>query len=255
MSTLFYKVQGAGNDFIVFIDKDNITPDMVKSLCHRFTGIGADGVVNLFKISEGLFQWDFYNSDGSRAEMCGNAARCVVKLTAQLYGYEEIDLKTEAGIVRGRTSGENIQVDLILPIAEPQKIEKPFNGKYDVGYLVQAGVPHFVIPVDQPWELGAEENNLAKFIRTPLLGPNGANLTFVNLQTTPLQTVSLERGVEKFTLACGTGVIATARVFMHLYKTEKNIQISAPGGNFVVSFHQSTATLEGPAEIVFKGEL
>ncbi|MCB9072612.1 MAG: diaminopimelate epimerase [Bdellovibrionaceae bacterium] len=255
MSTTFYKTQGAGNDFVVFVDFTELTPQNVSQLCDRHKGIGADGVVNLYQISEALFGWDFFNSDGSRAEMCGNAARCVVRLVEKIFGYDEMELKTAAGIVKGRVVGAQVQIELSLEKTSPQKIETPFHGKYPVGYLINSGVPHFVIPIAHPYALKKEEAELAPLIHAPIFGEPGANLTFANLQKHPIETVTLERGVEAFTLACGTGVLATALVAQHLSLNQKNIQLCTPGGSFRVILNDNRAVLEGPAEIVYKGEI
>lgn len=249
----FYKLHGAGNDFIFFIGTP-AQPERAAQLCDRHEGIGADGVVWLHRENGNQFRWEFYNSDGSPAEMCGNAARCAVRLAEKQWGLQEMELQTHAGKVLGRVDGQQISVSFDIASAPIREIEHPAGKDYPKGYLLTTGVPHCVIPVPKPHALSARTQDLAPFIKNPAFGAGGANLTFANLQVTPVQTVTLERGVEQFTLACGTGVIATARVFQHLNGSQAPLQLQAPGGTFTVSFDGARATLIGPAEFIYKGE-
>jgi len=250
---IFYKHHGAGNDFIFFLDTP-ARPESAEKLCNRHTGIGGDGVVWLQRKIDNQFRWDFFNSDGSAAEMCGNAARCAMRLVEKQFGLKEMELETRAGMVSGRVDGDVVSVSFEIANAPIREIEHPAGKDYPRGYLLTTGVPHCVIPVTKPHALGARTLDLAPFIKNPAFGPGGANLTFANLQAEPVQTVSLERGVEEFTLACGTGVIATARVYQHLNKTTAPLKLQTPGGNFTVNFDGLRATLTGPAEFVFQGE-
>lgn len=249
----FYKLHGAGNDFIFFVDQPS-RPETAAALCHRQTGIGADGVVWLERVNGSKFRWHFFNSDGSAAEMCGNAARCAMRLVEKLFDLKEMELDTRAGSVTGKVIGDQIAVSFDIASAPIREIEHPAGKDYPKGYLLTTGVPHCVIPVSKPHALKARTMDLAPFIKNTAFGSGGANLTFANLQAEPVQTVSLERGVEQLTLACGTGVIATARVYQHLNKNTGPLKLVTPGGNFTVSFEGVRATLTGPAEFVFKGD-
>lgn len=248
----FYKLHGAGNDFIFFLDTP-ARPETAVAICDRHSGVGADGVVWLHRESSGRFRWDFYNSDGSAAEMCGNAARCAMRLVEKQWGLKEMELATRAGIVSGRVVGKLISVAFDIANAPIREIDHPVGKDYAKGYLLTTGVPHCVISVTKPHALAARTQDLAPFIKNPSFGAGGANLTFANFQTTPIQTVTLERGVEQFTLACGTGVIATARVHHYLNATNSPLNLETPGGNFTVSFEGVRATLTGPAEFVYSG--
>lgn len=251
---IFYKLNGAGNDFIFFIN-ESPQPKKAKRLCDRHTGIGADGVVWLTHLGGKKFKWDFYNSDGSAAEMCGNAARCAMRLIHTEFAQTSMELETAAGTVRGSVVGKEISVSFDLAEAAIQEIKAPAGAKFPKGYFLTAGVPHCVIPVDKPFDLKKHARELAPFIKNKAFGKKGSNLTFANFKSDSPQTVTLERGVDDFTLACGTGVIATARVYQYLKKTKKAISLKTPGGNFTVKFKGLEATLVGKAEFTYKGEL
>lgn len=260
--SVFYKLHGAGNDFIFFTEGP-ASPQLVQKLCDRHRGIGADGVAWLKHDGGELFSWDFFNSDGSSAEMCGNAARCAMRLIEKVYQRKEMKLKTLAGWVLGQVDGQDVRVSLNIDASTVKEVEYPAGSDFLKGYLVNTGVPHCVIPTHRPHELGPRTKELRAFIKNSAFGAAGANLTFADFQSYPIQTVSLERGVEEFTQACGTGVIATARIYQYIYNKTGTLQLQSPGGAFKVSFDSSTvqgtahlaAHLTGPAEIIFKGEL
>lgn len=257
MSTSFYKLHGAGNDFIFFVNTP-AQPELAAAFCHRHTGLGADGVVWLNHLGEKRFRWDFFNSDGSPAEMCGNAARCAVRLVEKVFSFKTMELETRAGIVYGEVesgSAPTVAVSFDIASTPLQEIANPVGADFPKGYLLTTGVPHCVIPTARPHELGARAKEFASFLKNKAFGPHGANLTFADMQSHPVRTVTLERGVEDFTLACGTGVIATAKVHQHLYKKNEPLKLQAPGGAFTVFFAGHRATLSGPAEFVFKGEI
>lgn len=252
--TTFYKLHGAGNDFIFFTDV-KADPRIVAQLCDRRTGIGADGVVWLYRKNTTMFSWDFYNSDGSSAEMCGNAVRCAVRLIENIYAQKNIELMTLAGTVLGSHDGENISTSFLLAEDTIQEIKNPAGGEFPKGYFLTTGVPHCVIPVTSIENIQLQTEKLIPHIRNPIFGLKGSNLTFAEFQSQPIKTTTLERGVEAFTLACGTGVIATAKVYQTVFKTKEPLQLQSPGGVFKVRFDGLRATLVGPAELVFKGEI
>lgn len=256
--TTFYKLHGAGNDFIFFADTETKTEsraDEAKRLCDRHRGIGADGVAWLKHHSGNQFSWEFYNSDGSSAEMCGNAARCAMRLIHKVYHKTEMQLQTLAGVVAGALDGDDIRVSFDVSTSPLREISYPAGKEFLKGYLVTTGVPHCVIPAHRPHDLWPKTQELKAFLKNPDFGVGGANLTFADFQSYPIKTVSLERGVEEFTQACGTGVIATAKVYQYIYNKTGTLQLQSPGGAFKVSFEGTRPHLTGPAELIFKGEL
>jgi len=261
MSQPFYKLQATGNDFIFFLApelKIKLTPQTIQELCARQTGVGADGLVVLH--DDGLgFRWDFYNADGGEAEMCGNAARCATHLLETRQGIKNAIVKTRAGEFRGeRAADGNIEVVFDIPVAQTRELKNIFGGRFPVAYFTNTGVPHCVIPVEKPWALRSRAKELAPFIFDKEFGKAGSNLTFVDFSKRDgLETVTLERGVNDFTLSCGTGVIAAAKVFADLREQGGWRLMKTPGGELWVFYLPNTRSvhLKGPASLVFKGVL
>jgi diaminopimelate epimerase len=261
MSQPFYKLQATGNDFIFFLAsemKEHLTSEKIVALCARQTGVGADGVAVLHEVGGAwTHKWDFYNSDGGEAEMCGNAARCATLLLEQR-GAKHVAVQTRVGGFKGgRAADGEIEVIFDIPAGETKELTNVF-GQFPRAYLTNTGVPHCVIPVEKPWDLRPRAKELAPFIFDKLFLPNGSNLTFVNWGgRDAFETVTLERGVNDFTLSCGTGVIAAAKVFADLNEQGGWRKMKAPGGTLSVFYLPGTRQvhLKGPASLVFKGEL
>lgn len=257
MNFPFQKIVGAGNDFI-FVNADlfeNETqrPLVAKTLCDRKWGIGADGFVFMKTLNRdnNHFRWDFYNNDGSFAEMCGNAARCAVLYCFENFGCTNCTIESHIGPLQGTYDSEKIHIS--WEIDQPTLKEKVIsleNGKQVKGQFINTGVPHFVV----------QQNSLALNGRDCLLiqehsefQPSQTNVTLLKEEGGQFFTKSFERGVRDFTLACGTGVIASAFVLKNL--SPKDIYpLSAPGGEMAVKFNGSHVTLIGPATITFTGD-
>lgn len=254
MKTLvFHKACAAGNDFIL-IDKRNLpsgasAAQLAVRLCRRRFSVGADGLVILEKTSAGEIGWDFYNADGSPAEMCGNAARCAALYAVDLLGCSaRLRLRTLAGPIELQFQSRE-KISVISPPARwLKKSERPYA-------LIDSGVPHLVQAAPN---LSERENlrTLAKTLRfPPEAGAKGANVTFVAQGNDVLQALTFERGVEDFTLACGTGALA-AGVFAKEYLTRQvRNRISMPGGDLDVEVTDRNTVLTGSAEIVYRGEI
>lgn len=270
----FTKMQGAGNDFIVinnFIEKIPVEKlsALAKRLCTRRLSIGADGLMAVAPAkSGGDFSMLFYNADGSLGEMCGNGARCVCR-----YGYEhglagEIQrVETTAGLVTGRrVSGRMYEVRLNDPSVI--KLDHPVsygNRAFKASYieLGNPGLPHCVVRFDGWDQLGTDElRKIGRALRYDSAFPKGANVTFVKvIDPTELKAVTYERGVEDFTLACGTGCGSTVSALTLLgIVTGENVHIAMPGGDLYVTVAAGGGTvrdirLTGPTNVVCKGEV
>lgn len=261
MSRVFYKMQATGNDFVFIVSPDKnlrLAGEDVRHWCDRQRGIGADGVVVLQPDHDDHFEWVFYNSDGGEVEMCGNAARCATRLASELFSKSKITVQTRAGIFQGDATNDVVTVSLAAPQTDLREISLPCGGLFPRGYLTNTGVPHCVIPVSDPHGMKSRTAELAPFIFAKEFQPAGANLTFVNTEGEgPWQAVTLERGVNDFTLSCGTGVIAAAQAVAHLHRKEGWLEFITPGGSLAVYWKPSTGRvqLRGPAEIVFRGEI
>lgn len=254
----FAKLVGAGNDFVFVLESDlppHIDrPQFSKEICSRNFGVGADGFVILSKKDrrEGHFVWDFYNSDGSKAEMCGNAARCAVEFVAQKFSLEKCEFETLAGLVSGEklTQGTAVQWDIGNNKTKALDIglENFMNFK---GHFINTGVPHFVITNPTP-EL--TQNDCLAIQTHPQFGKANTNVTVLNVDNSgKARTKTFERGVKDFTLACGTGVIASAIVLEEMEKKDV-YELEAPGGFLRVKLQQSIVTLIGPAKLTFTGQ-
>ena len=221
----FTKMSGSGNDFVIFDGREVPramvdAPEVIRAICHRHNGIGADGLVVLEPASEvgaagAEIRLTYFNSDGSPANLCGNATLCSTALAVHL-GMAEVSgmtLVTGAGAVTGRlpdpSSGRpEIALRPVADIREAVPIE-PAPGEERIGYAL-AGVPHLVVRCAD-----AEAVDLVG--RGPLLrwhpavGEAGANVNWVSpLPGGGWRYRTYERGVEGETLACGTGAVATA---------------------------------------------
>lgn len=228
------RMSGAQNTFFianVFDPKwSQVFPSLTKQekarvaayLCESFYGFKTDGLLFVRPEPNFDFAWDFYNSDGSYAEMCGNAARC-----ATLFFYEKVQQKkflkflTGAGAITGEVlSKDSVRVEM-TQISETK--EMTVFGKK--GFYVNTGVPHFVLEQKPDADLSKQLRKVSDF------GPSGANITFAeNLKDQYLEAVTFERGVENYTQACGTGAVAAA-MYLQSKKGRKDfVEVLMPGG-------------------------
>ncbi len=263
----FFKAQATGNDFII-VDENQWQPSkaIVSRLCDRHFGIGSDGLVHLRSTSiPQQFEWTFYNPDGNEAEMCGNAARATTWFLFLQKQLSEVVVKTQRGQFVGKTlRNEFVEIETTMPAEAIQKFDNMFQGRFKEGYLTNTGVPHFVIPVANIEAVMGRAQELSPFIFDPAFGPRGSNLTFFAIQgDDTLDSVTLERGVNDFTLSCGTGVLAAAQVYLYLKNRKNLVQVTTPGGQLAVemmgdeakSSGQLTAKLSGEARLVFEGSI
>lgn len=234
----------------------SLKKNTIKKYCHPVTGASTDGLLILKKMpKKNHFKWLFYNSDGSKAEMCGNAARC-----AALYCYEhklissnDVTFLTGAGLVSAKFfSAKKIQVKMPPVIIKKQEMRLTLAHKNHAFLFLNTGVPHLVkkIPSIENIE---NHKNLAQYARNyPQLGRMGSNVTFYSVNSTSnISAVTFERGVENFTLACGTGAVAAAAT--HYMNTHtKIVKVNMPGGLMIIDFKNGTdyPRMVGSAEFI-----
>ena len=270
----FWKMNGAGNDFIIL---NNIQeglpaeafPILARTLCAPHRSLGADGFMVVQPAQgEGDFRMGFYNSDGSLGEMCGNGARCICR-----YGYETglagetQRVETTAGLVTGRRiSRREYQVRLNDPTTISLQEELEAEGKtWPCAYveLGNPGLPHAVVPY--PGLAGADPQalfRLGRALRNHPRFPKGANVNFYEI-TGPDQVLekTYERGVEDFTLACGTGTGSVVTVLTLLGQVSgRGVQVTMAGGVLTVDVERAGDRvtglyLTGPTNLVAKGEI
>ena len=204
-----WHMSGAGNDFMV-IDARGLTLDfeeMSKELCALS---GADGFMAVDYSERADFKLHFYNSDGSRGEMCGNGSRCICRF-AYDHGIagENMVVETDAGLVSGRRLSES---QYLVKLNNPGIVD--LNRKGDIAYveLGNPGVPHAVVEVPGlNWEQAEELREQGKSLRYDPAFPKGANVNFYSwIGEGKVRVMTYERGVEDYTLACGTGCGSTA---------------------------------------------
>lgn len=263
----FTKMNGAGNDFVLIDNRAGnlrLTREQVVRLCDRHRGIGADGVLVLVPSRTGRadWAWDFYNSDGSAGEMCGNGARCFGRFVQRQAGAGgSFTFETGAGIITAAQSGSQVTVNLTRPgdlrLHERVKLA---TGTETI-HSLNTGVPHAVLYV--PDADRAMVASLGPEIRRhPHFGPRGTNVNFVQvLGPNHIRVRTFERGVEGETLACGTGVSASALISARVHGFTSPVQVQVQGGDQLeVTFRDAGGEFEdvrltGPADFVFEGRI
>lgn len=255
----FIKAEATGNDFILIDGRSrqnigDVSKNLIKKLCDRNFGIGADGVVILrppINKRQNDISWDFFNSDGSRAEMCGNASRCV----GALLNRKVIRLETVAGIIKViKNTSRNIYTCEFPYIKIIEKEIKIKIGREQVsGAYINTSVPHFVVSVKSLRNINKLFELAQKIKKNKIFGSHSTNVTFLILSKKLAQAITYERGVENFTKSCGTGAVAAGWVLRNKFGKDWNKKIKLSGGEVEVSL-DSKICLKGPAQIVFRGE-
>lgn len=198
---IFYKYNASGNDFVIYEDvgvKDR--SELAKLLCDRHLGIGADGLIAILPHDECDFEWDFYNQDGSKAEMCGNGARAAAHFAVNFLGKDpaKISFLTKAGVIKASVEKDLVEVAL----SGVNSVETPFESAGKKWQKCDSKVPHLVHFCD---DLSEFDEELCQKLRKE----HNANVDFAQvLSPTHLKIRTFERGVEGETLACGTGMVA-----------------------------------------------
>ena len=261
----FWKLHGAGNDFVMTSDPErrwDRSAEGLKRLCDRRRGIGADGVIFLDPSPGDASHhavMEFYNNDGSRAEMCGNGLRC-----AALFAYTHLGLprrlkvKTDAGIL-GAEIAEPGRVTIEIPVNKAFENIEVDGRPMCFGVT---GVPHCVVFAADVAAIDVQREGAALRWHGRF-APKGTNVDFVSPATVDgaHNIRTYERGVEAETLACGTGITAAALCLHAIHKIAPPVRIRTVGGDYLeVDFPVSDnivtcARLTGPAVEVFEGNL
>jgi diaminopimelate epimerase len=263
----FYKISGSGNDFIIIDNRDQhmdkqSLPEFAANVCQRKISVGADGLILIETSDIADFKWDFYNSDGSVAEMCGNGARCAARYAfLNNIAGADMSFETIAGIVSAHVKEDCVKIKMTDPF--------DFNPSYTIDFQqdqltissINTGVPHVVIRTD--------DIDHAPVIQTGRqirfhdhFSPAGTNVNFICLQKdNTLSIRTYERGVEDETLACGTGAVAGAIVSAYHMKLISPVKVKTKSNEFLTIYFNniddvfSDIYLEGDARVIYKGEL
>ena len=251
------KMHGAGNDFIIIEDMDTlipnaVLPELARTLCDRRRSVGADGLM-LVRPPEksGDFAMLFFNSDGSMGEMCGNGARCIAR-----YGHDHAlasdhpVVESTAGLVSAERISETLyRIRLNDPSVLSPHVPVCVEGvEYDCAYieLGNPGIPHAVLLWDElDFDALPSLRALGSALRYAPVFPKGANVSFVKpLSPGRFMAATFERGVEDFTLACGTGYGSiTAALSARGIIADGRAAILMPGGELSVSLEHSDGSV------------
>ena len=247
-------MSGAGNDFMVMDarGKEYDFEKLSKELCAM---VGADGFMAVDYAEDADFTLHFYNSDGSRGEMCGNGSRCICKFAFD-HGIagESMVIHTDAGLVPGWRLSEN---QYRVKLNDPGVLD--LERREDAAYVELGcpGVPHGVVRLEGlTFEMREELRERAKALRYDPAFPKGANINFYDwVAEGEVKVLTYERGVEDYTLACGTGCGSTASVLKALGQLpEGKLVCHVPGGTLAVSV-DGGLFLEGPAVVLKEYEI
>jgi diaminopimelate epimerase len=279
MTVRFAKYHGTGNDFVMIEDLEDridVLPELVAALCHRGTGVGADGVIRVVRAEAADFFMDYRNADGQIAEMCGNGIRCLAKLVYErgFTAATELDVATRSGVkhVSLRVSGgvvDEVTVDMGPPAFERGAI--PMTGEPSERFLeerlevagraftasaVSMGNPHCVVFLESMQELGAADvRTVGPEIEHLPLFPNRANVEFVAVRDGEIHVRVWERGSGE-TLACGTGACAALVASALAGRSGREADLFFPGGRLhLVWGPDDHVLMTGPAVRVFEADL
>ncbi len=242
------KYSANGNDFVIFhtfIKKDR--SELAKKLCHRQNGIGADGLIVLLAHDKVDFEWQFYNSDGSEANMCGNGSRaCAHYAFVNELAPKSMKFLTGAGVIGADVEENMVQSELTPPKILDKEIME--NGK--LWWKIDTGVPHLVQITDNIEEFDINE---ARELRHKY----NANVNIVSvLADGNLRVRTYERGVESETLACGTGMAACFYRAFQEGLVRNNIEVYPTSGEVLyLGVNEKTITFRGEVKKVFVTEV
>jgi diaminopimelate epimerase len=263
----FYKMSGSGNDFVMVDARKEPpgeleNPRVIAEVCARATGVGADGIVFLEPSDKADIKLLYLNSDGSPADLCGNATLCTTRLAVELSAArpEQVSIETGAGIIHSRILPSGIpEIDLpeVSEIqAELPAIPKEASDRH-LGFA-RAGIPHLVIEVADVSQTDVLGRGRPLRFHSSLR--DGANVNFVSGSGSDWSIRTYERGVEGETLACGTGAISSAILIATWTGNPGPIRLKTRSGRTLTVRLTKTAggwkpSLSGEARVVFRGRL
>lgn len=241
------KYNASGNDFVIFhaLKKENRST-LAQKLCHRNSGIGADGLIVILPHGQENFEWEFYNADGSVASMCGNGSRA-----AALYAFDHdlapqnMTFMTGAGVISASVENGVVESQLTPPAI----LKRSFEEEGLTWWLVDTGVPHLVTVVE----------NLDIFdplVASKMRHAHNANVNYCAMHEGVLHVRTFERGVEGETLACGTGMAASfLRLFTEGVLSSSVVVIPKSGEHLGLRSVEGTLFFKGSVQKVFTAVL
>jgi diaminopimelate epimerase len=247
------KYSANGNDFVIFhaFDKKDRS-ELAKELCNRQNGVGADGLIVLIPHAKYDFEWEFYNSDGSLADMCGNGSRA-----AAHYAYindivpKKMSFLTGAGVINAAVSKAHSKKKAMVEseLTPPEILDKTIKHNGADWWLLNTGVPHLVKFVDDISKFDLKEASELRY-------KYNANVNIAFVDGDNLRVRTYERGVEDETLACGTGMAAC---FYRAYQEDRvknNIEVYPTSGDTLyLGVNEKTITFKGEVRKTFTTEV
>jgi diaminopimelate epimerase len=268
MNLPFWKMHGAGNDFVLVDDRSLHFPCNDAATVRRITapkfGVGAEGLILIQPCDTADFRMRFFNPDGNEVEMCGNGARCVARLANEIGAAPaNMSFQTVAGLISAERIGDdNVRLTMTPPKGWILNGELDLDGQPTPFHFVNSGVPHVVIEVQNLERVDIQR--LGALLRYhSRFQPAGTNANFIQI-TGPdsLRIRTYERGVEAETLACGTGITAAGLIAGALGRVNTPVKITCASGDVLEVSYRPLAgggaenvTLTGPAVHVFRGEM
>ncbi len=272
----FTKVTGAGNDFILFDALNHVIPmlsqETIQRLCMRGLSIGADGLLILSPSQKADFKLHYYNADGSSGMLCANGARCAILYAKKFFDIIENKISFECcgKLFEGEiVDSKNIKFKLDdVKIAERTTIL--YKDKEIEIFVTNTGAPHAVLDfgkfaetfnVTEKFEDFDVNKIGAKIRNNPAFAPDGINVNFITTENGVVKIRTFEKGVERETLACGTGIVAAAVYLAESANANEPLEfISKSEKRFVVNFKKEENVykeiyLTGETEIVYYGEI
>ncbi len=260
-------MSGSGNDFILIdhrkplLQEDRLK-EFIQKVCRRRVSVGADGLILIEGSKKADFKWRFYNADGSEAEMCGNGGRCAARF-AYLKGIAGPSLKFEtlAGILFAQVDGKRVKLEMTKPFGVILDETLRVDGGMEVFSFINTGVPHAVL-----FREDLEKVDVVKIGRAirrhSHFAPAGTNVNFVKVEKGALLSVrTYERGVEDETLACGTGVVASALIAAFKGLAKSPVSVKTRGGEVLTVHFEiedkeiKKVFFEGDVHIVYEAEM
>ena len=273
----FAKMSGTGNDFIIIDNREKKLDgidfqDFARSVCRRKFSVGADGLILIEQSDTADFSWQFFNGDGSVAEMCGNGARCAARFAFEKkIAPADMHFSTLAGVIEAsilNDAGGSVRIRLTAPENIDLSRHLEIDGEEKTIHFINTGVPHVVMLVDDGAAVPVVD--WGRTLRYhDAFQPAGTNVNFVQVfDDNGLLVRTYERGVEDETMACGTGAVASAIVAALLGKVKPPVPVTTSGGEKLVidfSFPEDSDALqkeekikvflEGPAHFIYEGNI
>jgi len=263
----FWKMSGSGNDFIIIDNRDlsldvGDLPAFARRICARKISVGADGLFLIEPSASVDFKWQFFNSDGSRGEMCGNGARCVARW-AFFNGVTgaKLSFETLAGIIDAEVFADTVKVRLTDPSLLQQNVSLVLDGGKCGLDHIDTGVPHAVCFVEsvEAFDVVVTGRQIRQH---DYFQPKGTNANFAKVSDLHKMTVrTYERGVEDETLACGTGVVASVLAAAGRNLVDSPVNVTVQSGEILRVYFSRRGNrfeeiyLEGKVKIVYQGML